>query len=106
MILYTTNITSVKTYNTDTMQNIIKEVNWVLEGTEGDISFNNAGTSKLLSPADFIPFSEVTEQQLIEWVEQSPEYLSAKEHVTTYINELVQRAQLNTPPLPWEIPAN
>lgn len=49
MIDFTT-ITAIRTYSTDILTNVIKEVDWILEGQSTGNKYNAASTSTLPDP--------------------------------------------------------
>lgn len=103
MINFSTRITEIRAYSTDGLTNIIKEVDWILEGQDGDIKYNVASTSKLQDPKpeNFMPLETITQEQVLSWVANTPEYLATKAHIADYIQQKVSARNLETVPLPW-----
>lgn len=45
--------------------------------------------------------NDVTQEQLILWVSTTPKYLTAKSHITDYLQQKASDNILQTVPLPW-----
>jgi hypothetical protein len=54
------------------MPNVVTAINWVCTGTDGSITSSASGTAKLYSPnpAQFIPYSDITQEMAYQWVSQ------------------------------------
>lgn len=99
---FTTEITEIRTYSTENYTNIIKEVDWILTGTEGTVTFNVASTSVLPTPSDvFLPLDTISQAQVMSWLENTPEYLAAKAHLINRVSEQLAKETLVVTPLPW-----
>lgn len=100
---YTFTITAIRTYDTDDMQDVIKEADWILYSYQDGFGYNVATTSKFTDPKpeQFIPFNQVAEAQLKSWIEETQEYKNAYVHVTEVVQKQVDKQQLTTKPLPW-----
>ena len=52
---------------------------------------------------DFTPYAELTEDQVIGWLESSLDVLSMQEQLAKSIEELIN-PPIISPPLPWSVP--
>ena len=84
---------------------VVLTVGWNLEGSDGTYTSNIYSTASLNPPqegnADFTPYADLTEEQVLGWVwangvEQAP----AEEAVTAQVAALVNPPVVS-PPLPW-----
>jgi hypothetical protein len=105
MINFTTTITRVRVYDTDELKDAIKEVDWILVASRGNLEINTATMTTFAEPkADsFTPFQDVTQEQLLSWIEASPEYKTAKAYLETELAQKLAQQTLKPSPLPWEI---
>jgi hypothetical protein len=73
-INYTWDCKNVKLYeNYNSVNNVIYEVHWMLFGEENGIYANSGGILELpltsINSPDFVPIENLTESQVISWVE-------------------------------------
>ena len=101
--VFTTTITGVRTYDTDGLQDVVKEVDWILSGENEGEKFPVALTSTLPAPteADYIPFSTLTQEQLLAWLDKDPTYIETKVYIEKQLQEKLARRVLTPKPLPW-----
>ena len=102
---------------TVTSNNIVTHVHWRVEGTQDDMVAAYAGIKKLILKDTFIPYQQLTEQQMLDWCFE-PEIIVLEEQSTTKHLKAEGEAQVagqiarqlaqkeSEPALPWiEIPA-
>lgn len=106
MISYTIKINSAKTATIGNLQNVVKQVEYTVTGTDGDQSFSLPVKVILEDPATetFINFNNLTEQKMIEWVAELVETVNAKQHINTVVQKMVTEAAYQNTALPWEPP--
>lgn len=106
MISYTIKINSAKTATIGNLQNVVKQVEYTVTGTEGTQSFSLPIKAMLEDPTpeSFISFSNLTEPKMIEWVAELPETVNAKEHINIVVQKMVSEAVYEDTALPWAPP--
>lgn len=107
MISYTIKINSAKTATIGNLQNVVKQVEYTVTGTDGDQSFSLPVKAMLEDPAPetFIGFNSLTEAKMIEWVAELPETVNAKEHVNIVVQKMVAEGVYQIADLPWAPPS-
>lgn len=101
---FTIKVNGIRTTTENNLQNVIKQVDWVLSGEEAGQTFELPQTTILTNPVSesFIPLAEVTEQNVISWVEANEPRLNAiKAHIQNVLDEQVAKAALTSTPMPW-----
>lgn len=102
-ITYTTHITAVRVASQEDLEDVVKEVDVTVTGANGAVTFT-LPTTVAMGPADpeaFTPFSDLTEAQLLAWVEANPSLEPVQAHVAYVVAKEVERAALTPKPLPW-----
>lgn len=102
-ITYTTTITGARVASQDDLENVIKEVDATIKGVDGTCSFELPTTVKFgpADPEEFTDFEELTEEQLVEWVEAQESIEPIKAHIAYVLEKEVAKAALEQKPLPW-----
>ena len=103
MIKFTTTITAVRVRDESTLENIVKEVDWVLEGSSANIVRTRAATTILAdpNPDTFTPFDKVSYAQLSYWITESAEYIEAKTYIEADISQKFSQQPLKISTPPW-----
>jgi hypothetical protein len=80
MTTYSSYIERIKVKQEENYADICESVYVVLVRTDEDANFSVGKDIELLSPDydNFIPFNELTQAQVIEWVENTQEYINMK----------------------------
>jgi hypothetical protein len=108
MIVYSIKIDGVKTATVGSLTNVVKQVNYTVTGVDGTQSFS-LPTKVVLAdpePQNFVSFQNLTESQVVAWVENLPETTSVKAHIQLVVNRMVQEASYQESNIPWApIPA-
>jgi hypothetical protein len=90
-------------YNTE--NDVVFQVLWTLTGTNGVQTSSYSGPTILPAPQgdDFTPYNELTEPQVIGWVETQtdPEYLANAHQWIADDIAAKENPPVVTPPLPW-----
>lgn len=108
--LYTTTITGCRVTSQGDLSDVVREVNCIITGTD---SVSTQCTFQLpimvsfgpADPASFTPFEDITEEEMVDWVNAQTEQLAP---VYAQIDWVVQKevalAALEPMPLPWSPP--
>jgi hypothetical protein len=97
-------ITGLRTQTVNGMENAVKQVEWAMVGTEGTETFQLPQTTVVPDPQaqGFIPLADLTEAQVIAWVEANePRIAAIQAHIQTVLDREVAKAQLVSTPMPW-----
>lgn len=106
-ITYTWRVTGIKTANQGELQNAVVQTYWEKIGTdengvEGRFSGATPFSLANMTPENFIPFDQLTEQKVLEWI-QSVVVGGYEEHVNGVIEEQIREKStaITSTPLPW-----
>ena len=93
---YTTTITHLQgAPNYDDKENVITKVEFQIECVDGDYTHAaNAHVDVNYQPESFIEYSELTEQNVIDWIEAHPVY----EFTKNYVDERIANMKV---PMDW-----
>lgn len=107
---YTTAINSCRVHTQGDMTNVVKEVNCTITGTDDvyatctfalpiQVTFGPA------DPQSFTPFDQITEAEMIDWVNAQTDQLAGTyAHIDLVVQKAVALAELEPKPLPWAPP--
>lgn len=105
---FTIDITSVKTGNFGNLTDVIKIVTFTVTATKSGQSFTMPPYTVELSdpdPNNFTPFSQVTKQQLINWLETDPRVhptvMNMRYAAEWNVDKLIAEGSYTEKPLPW-----
>lgn len=106
MISFTIKVDGVKTATVGNLQNVVKQVNYTVTGTDSGQTFALPIKAVLEDPVpeSFINFESLTEPKVIEWVEALPETVGAKNHIALVVERLVTEAGYQETSMPWAPP--
>lgn len=84
---------------------VVKTVHWRYVGTDGDITADTYGAMACATPSDtdFTAYPDLTEDQVISWLEAGLDVDAEKAKVDAKIEEIKNPAIVNLP-LPWMKP--
>lgn len=106
-ITYTWKVTGLKVKNEGSHENAVVQTYWEKtgideDGNEGTFSGATPFTSVNVPNGEFIPFEELTEETVIEWI-QAVVVDSYEEHVNSKIAEQIadKVTPVSEPKLPW-----
>lgn len=97
-------IDAIRVTNIGDLTNVIKKVEWTMNGTEEGQTFSLPQVTDLgdPDPENFVQFAELTEENVVAWIESTETRLpSIKAHIQMVLDKEVQKAALETKPLPW-----
>ena len=97
-------ITGLRTQTVNGVENVVKQVEWTMIGTEGTQTFELPQTTTVPDPQSdgFIPLANLTEAQVIAWIETHDARISAiQAHIQSVLDREVAKAALASAPMPW-----
>lgn len=104
-IEYKTQILSLRARDENGLPDVVRLVDFRVVGKDGDIEYSISAQSRVAAPdpAAFTPLSEVTESQVIDWLETSdPTTMEAmRNNVRYFIDRKKAEDALAYKPLPW-----
>lgn len=100
---FTTTIMSLRAADQEDLEDVVTDVDLVVHVEDGDVKFSTSRTVPMaeVDPTDFTPFADLTEEQVLGWVESHPSTAG----FNARLNEVVQREKQRKP-LPWQPPAD
>ena len=101
---FTTIITGIRTGNVGELVDLVKKVEFTVRGTLGGQTFELPQWCDLTEPQseNFKPLAEVTETDVIQWVEANfTNWPGVKSHIQYVLDKEVAKAALESKPLPW-----
>ena len=101
---FTVKVSSIRTATIDGQSGAIKQVDWVLIGTESGQTFDLPQTTTLDDPDghSFIELANVTEADIISWIETTDTRIpSIKQHIQYVLTKEVAAKSLTSTQLPW-----
>ncbi len=101
---FTIKITGLRTQTVAGVAGVVKQVAWTITGTEAGQTFELTQTTTVPDPdaADFVPLAQLTEPQVVAWVETHETRLpSIKYHIQLVLNSRVAEAALQPAAMPW-----
>lgn len=102
--VFTIKITGLRTQTVNGIENAVKQVEWTMIGTEAGQTFELPQTTTVPDPQSegFIPLQNLTEAQVITWVETHDERIpSIKAHIQSVLDREVAKAGLSSAVMPW-----
>jgi hypothetical protein len=97
-------ITGLRTQTVAGVPGVVKQVDWTLSGSEADQVFELPQTTTVPDPdaADFVPLAQLTEPQVVAWIETHDIQLPGiKSHIQLVLDRQVAQAALESTPMPW-----
>lgn len=107
-MVYTWEVTDMKTINTDGVENAVIQTYWKKTGTdeagnEGTFSGATPFKASSINPEDFIPYDQLTEEIVLGWI-QAVVVGAYEEHVNAQIEKQILANNIQDPGLPWATP--
>ena len=102
-IVYSTTINGVRVKTESGMTDVVKEVDISLTGVDGTCEFTLPVTVKMpaADPESFTAFGDLTEAQIVSWVEAQDDVLQPrKAHIAIVLEREVEKAAAQSKPLP------
>lgn len=101
---FETKINGIRTGNVGELTNVIRAVEFTVKGTEEGQTFELPQMVELSAPeaASFVPLAQVTEADVIGWVESNFLNMDAvKAHIQYVLSKEIAKASLTVTPMPW-----
>ena len=98
-------INSVSTGEINGISDVVRRVSFDVQGSEEGQHFSLPQTVELANPdsASFKPFSEITEADVVAWVEANFSQMErVKTHIQYVLDRRVAEGLLEVKPLPWQ----
>jgi hypothetical protein len=103
-VTYNWVITHLSTVSSDNYSDVITGATWELFGTDGTNTTSLTGVTPFALPNNsFIDYADLTEEQIISWVEASLSELRLNE-VKGVIATTLSQLSYQPKPLPWNLP--
>ena len=107
-MVYTWEVTDMKTIDTDGVENAVIQTYWKKTGTDdkgaqGTFSGATPFKASSIDPADFIPYDQLTEEIVLGWI-QAVVVGAYEEHVNDQIEKQILASNIQDPGLPWGTP--
>ena len=109
MAEFSLSIVGMMAYPTkDALSDVVFQVCWSYEGTDGTFTTAMSGTTDVPSPdpQDYIPYSDLTEPVVMGWVQQYTDpavWVDYEQKMTAWLAAQHNPPVVN-PPLPWSTP--
>jgi glyoxylate utilization-related uncharacterized protein len=98
------NINGIRTGTVGNLTNVIRKVEFTVNGTEQGQTFALPQTVDLSDPQaeSFTPLAQVTEANVVAWIEENFTNMDGvKAHIQMVLDKEVAKAALESAPLPW-----
>lgn len=102
---FTIKITGLRTQTVNDIENVIKQVEWTMIGTKADLTFELPQTTLVPDPQldAFIELGDLTEAEVIKWIEVHEERIPAIEsHIQYVLDREFARTSLSPAKMPWQ----
>lgn len=101
--LFEIQINNMLTVNEDGLSEVVKFIQINIIGTESGQTFSLPGVIEMPNPNpdDFTPYQDLTQQQVIDWLQVNEQVLAMEAQIQYVLNKQVAEAQAQNPPLPW-----
>lgn len=100
-------VNAVRTATQDSLTQVVKQVEFTVTGSQGGQTFSlpqNAALSDA-EPTSFTPFDQLTEAQVVAWVESAFANMDAvKAHIQLVLDRECAKASLTSETPPWAPP--
>lgn len=106
MTTFTIKPNGIRVTNSGDLANVVKQVDWTLEGEREGQVFALPQTTTLgdPDPANFIPIESLTAEAVIQWIEATCDLNPIKNHIDYVLDKEVAKASLQSVGLPWAPP--
>lgn len=101
---FTISINGIKVGNIDNLTDVIKRVDFTVTGTKDSTSFSLPQSIELDNPQanSFVPFEQVTEADVISWIEANFTGLTAvKQHIEYALDKEIAKNKFTSKNMPW-----
>jgi len=101
---FTIKITGIRTATVGNKSDVVKQVEWTMVGEDQGQKFELPQVTELSDPdgQPFIPLAELTEANVVHWIESTDARLQAiKDHIQYVLDKEIAKAALATASMPW-----
>jgi len=101
---FTYKINAIRTATIGDKTDVVKQVEWTMIGTQEGQTFELPQTTTLPDPdgQPFVPLIELTEAEVITWIENNDTRIDAiKAHIQYVLDKEVQKVTFVTAQMPW-----
>lgn len=101
---FTIKITGLRTATVNGIENAVKQVEWIMSGTEASQTFELPQSTLVPDPQSegFVPLQNLTESQVVTWIETHETRIPAiKAHIQSVLDKEVAKAGLVSATMPW-----
>ena len=101
---FTIKVVGLRVAAVNGVENIVKQVEWLLTGEEAGQKFELPQTTTLNDPSSesVVPLSALTEAAVVAWIEDNEDCLpSMKLHIQYVLDKAIAKASLSDTPMPW-----
>ena len=101
---FTIKVTGLRTATVGNLQDVVKQVEWTMVGTEAGQTFELPQVTTVPDPdtPQFVPLQNLTEAQVVSWIEAHETRLPGiKAHIQLVLDREVSKAALATAQMPW-----
>lgn len=104
--MFTIKVNAIRVTSTGDLTDIVKQVDWTLEGERAGQTFSLPQTTTLgdPDPNNFTPIQSLTPDMVDEWIEATCDLNPIKNHINYVLDKEVARASLEPHNLPWAPP--
>lgn len=100
-VTYTWSIKKLTTINSDLYQDVVQVIDWEVSGSDGTNAASSSGSTAVPFPVNgFVNYADLTEEEVIKWVQDSLPELRMNEITGTIAAKLNQLSSQEKP-LPW-----
>ena len=103
---FTIKVTGLRTATVGNLQDVVKQVEWTMIGTEGTQTFELPQVTTVPDPdtPQFVPLQNLTEAQVVSWIEAHETRLPGiRAHIQLVLDREVSKAALATAQMPWAL---
>lgn len=92
------------TVNIGGLTDVVKQANFILTGEESGQTFQLPSTANfdVVNPENFIPYDQLTQQEVISWINGLEMTKSMQAQIQIVINQMIYSAALTPLPAPWD----
>lgn len=101
---FTTKITGLRTATVNGVENVVKQLEWILQGEQEGQKFELPQVTEIPDPQseEFIPLQQLTESTVVAWIEaHEPRFEAIKAHIQYVLDKETAKATLSATPMPW-----
>lgn len=103
-ITYSYKVNSIRVVTQGELNDVVKQIELNVTGVDGEARFELPATLKLdaADEENFVEFDDLTEEQIISWVEDSDLLVPTKAHIAYVVEKEVEKLATQSKPLPWQ----